>query len=91
MLRSKLQVDRTNLPIGDYGRVLRLAKKIIRTDGYAGFYRGFGANLMRTVPACILTFSSYEFAKRFVERKTAEVRRARSERLKLRSGEVGRG
>ncbi len=71
--------------------MLRLARKIIRTDGYSGFYRGFGANLLRTVPACMLTFSSYEFAKRFVERKTAEARRARSERMKLKDADVSRG
>ncbi|KAI0559189.1 photosystem II protein Psb27 [Gracilaria domingensis] len=32
-----------------------------------GFYRGFVVNLMRTVPACMLTFTSYELVKRYAE------------------------
>lgn len=84
-------MDRANLPISECGRVLRLAKQIVRRHGYSGFYYGFGANLLRTVPACMLTFSSYEFAKRFMEKKTAEARRARRERSKQEVEGIGRG
>ena len=34
-------------------------KKILREEGYRGFYRGMGVNLVRTVPSSALTILSY--------------------------------
>lgn len=71
VLRARIQVDRSVIRKGfEPMRMVRLAKEILRKDGLAGFYRGFGTNLMRTVPACMLTFTSYELAKRFAQNYT---------------------
>lgn len=68
VLRTRIQVDRSVVRTGiEPMRMVRFAKEILRKDGVAGFYRGFGTNLMRTVPACMLTFTSYELAKRFAQ------------------------
>lgn len=69
VLRTRIQVDRTVIrktmePV----RMVNLMKEIVRRDGMAGLYRGFGTNLMRTVPACMLTFTSYELAKRYAQK-----------------------
>lgn len=71
VLRTRIQVDRTVARKGAEAlRMVRLMKEIMRKDGMSGFYRGFGTNLMRTVPACMLTFTSYELAKRFAQNYT---------------------
>lgn len=75
VLRTRIQVDRTVARAGvEPVRMLRLLKDIVRKDGAKGLYRGFGTNLMRTVPACMLTFTSYELAKRYAEQYTARQR-----------------
>lgn len=82
VLRTKLQIDRS--VGGEYGKVYKLAQNIMKSQGYRGFYNGFGANLIRTVPSCCLTFTAYEFAKRFVEKRTRKAKRNQEE-----GGDVG--
>lgn len=40
--------------------MLRLAQRMLRTDGLPSFYRGLGVNLIRVVPAAAITFTTYE-------------------------------
>lgn len=69
VVRTRIQVDRTVArSAAEPVRMARLVRDILRKDGAKGFYRGFGTNLMRTVPACMLTFTSYELAKRYAVR-----------------------
>lgn len=69
VLRTRIQVDRTVAAKGiEPVRMARLVRDIVRKDGAKGLYRGFGTNLMRTVPACMLTFTSYELAKRYAQK-----------------------
>lgn len=35
--------------------VIKMCKRIVREEGFAGFYRGMGVNLLRTVPASAMT------------------------------------
>lgn len=68
VLRTRIQVDSTAArKIMEPSKMAQLARNIVEKDGPRGLYRGFGTNLMRTVPACMLTFTSYELAKRFAE------------------------
>lgn len=68
VIRTRIQVDdRVIRNSSELSRAVGLFKDIVRRDGVKGLYRGFGANLVRTVPACMLTFTSYELAKRFAE------------------------
>lgn len=73
VLRTRIQVDTTAVRKSfEIVRVGDLVRDIVRRDGARGLYRGFGANLVRTVPACMLTFTSYELAKRYAERQAAK-------------------
>ncbi|KAH9306338.1 hypothetical protein KI387_010742, partial [Taxus chinensis] len=48
-----------------YTGVVDCIKKIFRREGIPGFYRGCVTNLMRTVPAAVITFTSFEMIMRF--------------------------
>lgn len=75
VLRTRFQVDRRALAGREMTRMFRLAGDIIRKDGYfKGLYRGFGTNLMRTIPSNVITFQTYEFAKRYWQERDAENR-----------------
>lgn len=77
VIRVRIQLDsRVQKNISEPVRMARLARDIMRTEGIRGLYRGFGTNLVRTVPACMLTFTSYELAKRFTTGRTAPQRPA---------------
>lgn len=39
--------------------VVQTCKRIVREEGLAGFYRGMGVNLLRTVPASAMTILTY--------------------------------
>lgn len=72
VLRTRLQTQ-TAAPRSDLGRLDKLsvtytgvasaAASIAKHDGLLGFYRGFGTNLIRTVPASAITLLSYEWLK----------------------------
>ncbi|KAK3012901.1 hypothetical protein RJ639_008404 [Escallonia herrerae] len=51
-----------------YSGVVDCIKKVFRTKGLPGFYRGCATNLIRTTPSAIITFTSYEMIHRFLER-----------------------
>jgi len=40
-----------------------IARKTIAKEGWVGLYRGFGINLVGSIPASALYFGSYEFFK----------------------------
>ncbi|KXS18088.1 mitochondrial carrier [Gonapodya prolifera JEL478] len=40
--------------------VASVVRSIYRTAGLGGFYRGFGTNLVKTVPAAVVTMGTYE-------------------------------
>lgn len=42
----------------EYEGIVKTAKRIVSHEGYRGFYRGMGVNLLRTVPASALTILS---------------------------------
>ncbi|KAK4790189.1 hypothetical protein SAY86_017493 [Trapa natans] len=49
-----------------YSGVLDCAKKVFQQEGIPGFYRGCATNLLRTTPAAIITFTSFEMINRFL-------------------------
>ncbi|XP_043695049.1 nicotinamide adenine dinucleotide transporter 1, chloroplastic-like [Telopea speciosissima] len=51
-----------------YAGVVDCIKKIFRKEGVPGFYRGCATNLLRTTPAAVITFTSYEMIQRFLRR-----------------------
>lgn len=47
-----------------YTGVIDCVKKVFRREGINGFYRGCATNLMRTTPAAVITFTSFEMILR---------------------------
>ncbi|KAG8085279.1 hypothetical protein GUJ93_ZPchr0010g9898 [Zizania palustris] len=47
-------------------RCNRLHKKGYHSEGVTGFYRGCATNLIRTTPAAVITFTSFEMIHRFL-------------------------
>ncbi|GMP83446.1 hypothetical protein CsSME_00037355 [Camellia sinensis var. sinensis] len=41
--------------------------KVFQKEGLPGFYRGCATNLLRTTPSAVITFTSYEMIRRFLE------------------------
>lgn len=51
-----------------YKGVIDCIKKVYRKEGLPGFYRGCATNLLRTTPSAVITFTSYEMIRRFLDR-----------------------
>ncbi|XP_010559180.1 PREDICTED: nicotinamide adenine dinucleotide transporter 1, chloroplastic [Tarenaya hassleriana] len=49
-----------------YTGVRDCIKKVFQKDGLSGFYRGCATNLLRTTPAAVITFTSFEMIRRFL-------------------------
>lgn len=63
VVRTRMQVQRTDLAQNGqlhYRSVLGSIHTIILEEGYRGLYSGVRTNLIRVVPACAITFTSYE-------------------------------
>jgi len=61
VLRSRLQTYDSE---ARFGRGIRgVASKVWREDGWKGFYRGLGTNIVRVLPATWVTFLVYENAR----------------------------
>lgn len=69
MIRSRLkeqgQVRNSEM---QYKGVIDCIKKVLQREELSGFYRGCATNLMRTTPSAVITFTTYEMIKRFLER-----------------------
>ncbi|CAN1199170.1 Nicotinamide adenine dinucleotide transporter 1, chloroplastic [Linum perenne] len=49
-----------------YTGVVDCVQKMYQHEGIVGFYRGCGINLLRTTPATVITFTSFEMIHRFL-------------------------
>ncbi|KAF5931414.1 hypothetical protein HYC85_032287 [Camellia sinensis] len=49
-----------------YSGVIDCIKKIYQQEGIRGFYRGCATNLLRTIPATVITFTSFEMIHWFL-------------------------
>ena len=56
----------------DYRNVRDAIRTIAREEGLRGFYRGIVPTLVRTVPAAVLTLSSYEKMREFLADRFGE-------------------
>lgn len=69
VVRSRLQEQgHARNAVNRYAGALDCTKKVFRKDGIPGFYRGCATNLLRTTPAAVITFTSYEMIQRFLRR-----------------------
>jgi len=61
VVRTRLQCQRTVAGADVYYKgMLDVCKKISSEEGLKAFYRGSGANMIRTIPASVITFGVYE-------------------------------
>uniref|UniRef100_A0A7C9EHP1 Mitochondrial carrier protein n=3 Tax=Opuntia streptacantha TaxID=393608 RepID=A0A7C9EHP1_OPUST len=65
VVRSRLQ-EQGHRPEKRYLGVRDCIKKVYLEDGISGFYRGCATNLLRTTPAAVITFTSFEMIHRFL-------------------------
>ncbi|XP_058755965.1 nicotinamide adenine dinucleotide transporter 1, chloroplastic-like [Vicia villosa] len=49
-----------------YSGVNDCIRKVFKQEGLPGFYRGCATNLLRTTPAAVITFTSFEMIHRFL-------------------------
>ncbi|KAJ7973014.1 Mitochondrial nicotinamide adenine dinucleotide transporter 1 [Quillaja saponaria] len=65
VVRSRLQ-EQGHHSEKRYSGVIDCVRKVFQQEGIPGFYRGCGANLLRTTPAAVITFTSFEMIHRFL-------------------------
>ncbi|KAL6865051.1 hypothetical protein ACP4OV_016202 [Aristida adscensionis] len=65
VVRSRLQ-DQGAHSETRYKGVMDCIRKVYHREGLAGFYRGCATNLLRTTPAAVITFTSFEMIHRFL-------------------------
>lgn len=53
----------------EYTNVRDAVRSIIREEGFRSFYRGLVPNLIRTVPAAVVTLLTYEKMREFLSNK----------------------
>ncbi|KAM7277120.1 hypothetical protein ACFE04_018986 [Oxalis oulophora] len=63
VVRSRLQIQ-GHQSQKIYSGAIDCVKKVFQKEGLAGFYRGFATNLLRTTPASVITFTSFEMIHR---------------------------
>lgn len=67
VVRSRLQEQgQARQTSKSYKGVIDCTMKVFHKEGIAGFYRGCATNLLRTTPAAVITFTSYEMIHRFL-------------------------
>ena len=67
VVRARLQ-DQQN----KYSGSLDCISKILRLEGFKGFYKGLSPNLLRVVPATMITFVVYENISFHLLKRTEE-------------------
>ncbi|KAL2239017.1 UNVERIFIED_CONTAM: Nicotinamide adenine dinucleotide transporter 1, chloroplastic [Sesamum indicum] len=65
VVRSRLQ-EQGHHSEKRYSGVVDCIKKVFQQEGISGFYRGCATNLLRTTPAAVITFTSFEMIHRFL-------------------------
>ncbi|KAL5791883.1 hypothetical protein ACOSP7_000477 [Xanthoceras sorbifolium] len=65
VVRSRLQ-EQGHHSEKRYSGVVDCVKKVFQLEGLQGFYRGCATNLIRTTPAAVITFTSFEMIHRFL-------------------------
>lgn len=63
VLRTRLQIQGTHMHPHVYTDARDVARKILKSEGIRGFYRGLALNLMKIAPALSITWMAYQGSK----------------------------
>ena len=77
VVRTRLHVQKSDGP-QLYGSVFGALARIAKDEGVAGVYAGIGTNLLRVVPACAVTFVTFELVLGYLAPKPRKVRKHHS-------------
>ena len=61
VIRTRLQTQTSNSGPIRYKSLRQSTALIFKEEGFSGFYKGLGTNLVRTVPASAISLLIYEF------------------------------
>lgn len=79
VVRTRLQIQRVDASKSQKPRgVVDTIRMIAQNEGFRGFYRGLGVNLIRTVPSSALTILTYELLMRNLNKLTHPPREDKS-------------
>ena len=62
LVKSRIQSDASLLSLRKYSGIVDCFSKTLKMEGVSGFYKGFGAALLRSFPANSFCFLGYELA-----------------------------
>ena len=60
VIRTRLQTQTSNHETRRYRSIWQSCQLIYKEEGWHGFYKGLGTNLLRTVPASAVSLLVYE-------------------------------
>ncbi|TFK60966.1 mitochondrial carrier [Pluteus cervinus] len=76
LVRVPTEVIKTRTQTSTYGSTAQsswaAAKLVLRNDGWAGFYRGFGSTILREIPFTSIQFPLYELLKHQLSIRTGQ-------------------
>ncbi|KAJ8598591.1 hypothetical protein CTAYLR_001679 [Chrysophaeum taylorii] len=64
LVRVPVEVVKQRMQAGHYSSMSQGARRILRSDGVAGFFRGYGMTVLREIPFAMLQMPLLEFMKR---------------------------
>lgn len=64
VLRARIQDGRRNFREGNH--VFKVVQEVVQKEGVAALWSGVKVNAIRTIPATILSFVSYEYFSRYL-------------------------
>jgi len=66
LVSSRITITTSTLPSGRPPGLLQLTKEIMHKEGWRAMYNGMLANTMQVVPACAVTFTTFELMLRWL-------------------------
>jgi len=80
VIRTRLQ-NETSRCNAKYKGIIQTARTIYAEEGWQAFYSGMATNLLRTVPASVVTLLTYELFMRWLQKRFPSPIRLQDQRL----------
>jgi solute carrier family 25 carnitine/acylcarnitine transporter 20/29 len=66
VIKSKMQTDSTVYSERKFKTIVETATKIMKTDGWRGFWKGFTPCMLRSFPSNAVCFLGYEYTRKII-------------------------